>query len=166
MRGSALLALLPAAAALEGACQARNDTSIMGHDILAEAEHLLLPDPAACCAACQANSSCQYWTWYRRMAHEGSRCYLKSSAAGIKAAASRGGDIASMGTSGTGVVWHQMSAAPVLARVWVMVRRFAAYCSRETWCSPSSIRFRSCTACGQASSAQRRWEAEGRAGLG
>ena len=93
MRGSALVALLPAAAALEGACQARNDTSIMGHDILAEAEHLLLPDPAACCAACQANSSCQYFTWYRRMAHEGSRCYLKSSAAGIKAAASRGGGV-------------------------------------------------------------------------
>jgi hypothetical protein len=40
-------------------------------------------------------------------------------------AARRGGLISSIATFGTGVVLHQMRAAPVFARVWVIVRRFA-----------------------------------------
>eukprot|EP01052_Picozoa_sp_SAG31_P043363 SAG31_NODE_7199_length_1758_cov_44.919228_2_plen_277_part_00 len=46
---------------------------------------LQVADPAACCSACARHSGCQYWVWYKHMAGQGSRCYLKDSAEGIKA---------------------------------------------------------------------------------
>lgn len=60
------------------ACSLVPDTDFRGADILPDSQHLLLPDAGACCAACQANTSCGAWAYGGPDSHccKG-RCYLK-----------------------------------------------------------------------------------------
>jgi hypothetical protein len=60
------------------------DTDFRGGDILPDSQHLVLPDAAACCAACQNHTGtspetrCQMWSWGSpKSGCCASRCYLK-----------------------------------------------------------------------------------------
>lgn len=87
----------PAAVASSGdGCAVHEGVVIDGHDLLPDTSPLIVSDPAACCTACTANSSCLFWTWYPHMPtpqHPHARtprCYFKSSDAGAKRAIGHG----------------------------------------------------------------------------
>ena len=65
-------------------CSELPGTNFEGGDILPNSQHLVLPDAAACCAACQNHSGtspetrCQLWTWASpKSSCCAGRCYLK-----------------------------------------------------------------------------------------
>ena len=63
----------PAAVASSGdGCAVHEGVVIDGHDLLPDTSPLIVSDPAACCTACTANSSCLFWTWYPDQGH----CWL------------------------------------------------------------------------------------------
>jgi len=60
------------------ACSLVPDTDFKGADILPESQRLDLPDANACCNACQANRTCQAWSYGGpNSTCCKSRCYLK-----------------------------------------------------------------------------------------
>ena len=60
-----------------------NATDFMGHDLLPESEHLILPTSSDCCAACANNTACGYWSYGQPGGRLAGRCYLKDKSASL-----------------------------------------------------------------------------------
>eukprot|EP01052_Picozoa_sp_SAG31_P037839 SAG31_NODE_4952_length_2837_cov_3.879474_5_plen_125_part_00 len=59
-------------------CMSRIGVDYKGHDLLPEAQHLMVPSAEACCEHCRNHTQCVCWS-RSEFGNQAGRCYLKSS---------------------------------------------------------------------------------------